>query len=320
MATREDARSRTAAVGDFGREHPLAPIALGVFLYSLGPVFVQASDVSGPVFSFWRLWFGVGVFAAATSLWTRRRGGWPPLAAWRWPAWAGVAFGVHQLMLFSAIKATSVVDVTLVNTTSPIVTAVMAVPFFRERPGAGFRLWSLLAMVGAGVVVLAGASGPGGDPVGMAVAVGNVVAFAAFFLLSKGSRDHLGTLPFLSGVMAVAAVVVSGYVALVGEPVASAGRTDLLYAVVVAAGPGFLGHFVMTWPLRWVPANVPPVMRLGVPVLAATWAWWFLGEGISALHVVGGAVTMAGVAGAVLSPAGRRFLAGEGVDPEPSSG
>lgn len=281
---------------------------LGVFLYSTGPVFVQASGVSGPVFSFWRLWVGVAVFGIATWLYLRGQATRPSPSAWRVTLGAGVAFGAHQLLLFSAIKATSVADVTLVATLSPIVTAVMAVPMFDERPGPAFRAWSFLAMVGAAVVVFGGSTGPDGDPVGMLLALANVVAFAAFFLLSKRSREHLPVLPFLFGVMSVAAVFVSGYVTIAGEPVRSAGGTDLLYAAIVAAGPGFVGHFVMTWPLRWVPANVPPVMRLGIPVLAATWAWWFLGETIGVLHVIGGAITLVGVAGAVLSPAGRRFV------------
>lgn len=295
-----------------GRHHPLLPVTLGVVLYSTGPVLVQASSVSGPVFSLWRLWLGVTMLGLATLVHARVTGHWPAPSAWRWSLGAGLAFGAHQLMLFSAIKATTVADVTLVNTLSPVVTGLLAVPMFDERPGRGFRGWALLAMAGTGVVVLGGASGPRGDPLGMALALGNVAAFAVFFLLSKRSREHLAVLPFLWGVMAVAAVAVTVWNLATGEAVLSVTSTDLVYAAVVAAGPGLVGHFVMTWPLRWVPANVPPVMRLGIPVLAALWAWWFLGEPVTPLHLVGGAVTMAGVAGALLSPAGRRLLARDG--------
>jgi hypothetical protein len=78
-----------ARIRELGQRHALAPIVLGVVLYSTGPVFVRASSVSGPVFSFWRLWFGVGVFAAgaacgsgavAGSTWRPAHGGgrcWP---------------------------------------------------------------------------------------------------------------------------------------------------------------------------------------------------------------------------------------------------
>ncbi len=289
----------------------MAPIGVGVVLYSVGPVFVQASDASGPVFSFWRLWFGVlvlGIAALAHGAVTHQ---WPRLRALGWAVGAGVAFGIHQLLLFTAIKATTVADVTLLSALGPLVTALLALPFFGERPGTAFRVWSAVAMCGAAVVAVGGGSGPEGDPWGMALALGNVVFFAVFFLMSKGSRGRLALLPFLFGVMTVAAITVSGYVLVADESVGAVTSTDLSYAAIVAVAPGFLGHVVMTWPLGWVPANVPPVMRLGVPVLASIWAWWFLGETIALTHVGGGLLTLLGVGGAVLSPAGRRFVNGE---------
>ena len=294
-----------------GRRRPLLLIALGVVLYSTGPVFVQASDVTGAVFSFWRLWMGVGVFGIAV-LAQRVRGSRPVApGAWRWPLAAGLAFGTHQLLLFTAIKLTTVADVTLVGAISPVVTGLLAIPVFAERPGPRYRLWAVLAMAGSAVVVVGGATGPSGNVLGMGLALLNVVFFAIFFLVSKASRPHLGTLPFLGGTLTVAALLVSAYVLVVGEPVGSATGTDLLFAGIVAAGPGFVGHVVMTWPLQWVPANVPPVMRLAQPVLAGTWAWLFLGETVGWSHVAGGAIVVAGVAGAVRSRDGRELVAAE---------
>lgn len=302
------------------RRWPLAPIALGVAFYSTGPVFVQASDVSGAVFSFWRLWFGVVVFAVAVLVQRARGRLRIERGAWRWPLAAGIAFGSHQLAMFTAVKLTTVADVTLVGATSPVVTGLLAVLVFDERPGRRFRLWAALAMVGSAVVVAGGATGPTGNPLGMALALVNVVFFAVFFLVSKSSRAHLGTLPFLGGALTVGALLVSGYVAVTGEAVGAASETDLLYAAIVAAVPGFVGHVVMTYPLAWVPANVPPVMRLALPVLAGTWAWVFLGETVGWWHLAGGAIVLAGVAGAVLSRDGRALVAAEqravGVTPQ----
>lgn len=294
-----------------GRRTPTAPVAFGVLLYSVGPVFVSASSASGPVFSFWRLWFGAAVLGLATAIQGALTGSWPSLASWRWSIGAGAAFGVHQLMMFTAVKATSVADVTLISTLGPIVTAILALPFFLERPGWNFRLWSVVAMAGAAIVVVGGASGPQGDPLGMTLAVGNVVFFSTFFLLSKGSRAHMGVLPFLFGVMTFAALTTTVYVGITWDPVTAVTSTDLLYALIIAAGPGAIGHFVATWPLQWLPANVPPVMRLGVPVLASLWAWYFLGEAITAWHLLGGLITGIGVVGALVSPAGRRFIDSE---------
>jgi drug/metabolite transporter (DMT)-like permease len=288
--------------------HPLVLVAIGVVLYSTGPVFVAAATASGAVLSFWRLWLGVPVLGLAALLQHRGSAGRSTGTLSRRgrtiALWAGVAFGGHQLAFMTAVQATSVTDVALMNTLAPIVVAIAAVPLFGERTGAGFRLWTGLAMLGAGVVVLGASTGADGDPVGMLLAALNVVCFGAFFLLSKLSRDEIDVLPFLLVTVTVAALAISAFLLLTGADVTAVTRTDLWYAFAIAAGPGAMGHFIMTWPLRWVPANVPPVMKLGQPVIAGGLAWVFLAQSVTVAHLVGGALTVAGVCGALLSARG----------------
>jgi drug/metabolite transporter (DMT)-like permease len=309
-------QTRAGRLREAARRQPLTLVALGVFLYSIGPVLVAASTVSGPVLSFYRLWIGVGAFGILTVVHVRVTGHRPDRHGWSWALRAGAAFGVHQLFFMSAIKATSVVDVTLMATLSPIIVGVLAVPMFGERTGPAFRLWSALAIVGAGVVVLAGSSGPDGDPLGMGLAAANVFFFALFFMYSKRGRDHIDVIPFLFGVMTVAALTVSAFVLVFGEPLGTIDGRSLLAAAGIALLPGLVGHFVMTWPLRWVPANIPPVMRLAQPAIAGALAWWLLGQEVGAIYVVGGLVTVVGVAGSILSPAGRRLAEAAAVELE----
>jgi drug/metabolite transporter (DMT)-like permease len=286
---------------------PLLLVGIGVVLFSTGPVLVAGSETSGPILSFWRLWTGA-VLMGALSLWQIRvTGRRPDPIGWSWAARCGVVFGIHQLFFMVAIKQTSVVDVTLMQVLQPLFVGALAAVLFGERPGTRFRLWSLVAIGGAAVVVLAGASGPEGDPVGVTYAMLNVAFFAVYFVWSKQGRDHIDTVPFLFGVVASAGVVVSLFVLVAGEPVGSISRDDLLVAVAIAAVPGALGHFVTTWPLRRVAANVPPVMQLAMPFLAGGLAWLLLDQEVTALHVLGGVVTIAGVVGALLSPSGRQL-------------
>jgi drug/metabolite transporter (DMT)-like permease len=285
-----------------------------VLLFSTGPVVVASSSTTGPVLSFWRLWIGAVLMGALTLVHVRASGRRPDRIGWRWAARCGVAFGVHQLFFMVASKATSVVDVTLMQVVQPVVVGVLAAVLFGERPGRTFRLWSAVAIAGAVVVVLAGAGGPDGDPVGMALAAANVVCFAFYFVWSKQARDHIDTVPFLFGVVVAAGAVVGAFVLVAGESVGAIGGPDLLRALFIAAVPGALGHFVTTWPLRQVAANVPPVMQLAVPFLAGGMAWLLLDQRITLLHVAGGLLTVAGVVGSLLSPSGRRLVA-PGPDP-----
>jgi drug/metabolite transporter (DMT)-like permease len=45
---------------------------------------------------------------------------------------------------------------------------------------------------------------------------------------------------------------------------------------------------------------------LAMPFLSGGLAWLLLGQGFSLMRVVGGLVTLVGVVGALISPAGRR--------------
>jgi drug/metabolite transporter (DMT)-like permease len=301
-----------ARVRQAGERHPVGLVTFGVVAFSAGPVMVAGADVSGPVFSFWRLWCGAAALLVLATVHIAVTGVWPTRRGVRWSLLAGVAFGLHQLLFMTALLETSVVDVTLMNTVAPIVVAVLAVPMFDERPGAEFRIWSLVAIAGAGAVALLGSAGPEGHPVGMLLAAGNVVFYSLYFVWSKQARDDIDTLPFLCITIVVAAVLVSSYVLLAGEPVGAITGHDLGLAAGVALVPGLVGHFSVTWPLRWVPANLPPVLMLTIPVMSGFMAWLLLGQSVEPLVMLAGGVTLAGVAGAVLS--GRDLVASEALD------
>jgi drug/metabolite transporter (DMT)-like permease len=296
-------------------ERPLLMLWIGVVLFSIGPVLVAGSTTSGAVLSFWRLWIGALLLGALTLWRHRAQGTRASRRGWGWTAAAGLAFGAHQLFFMISIKATSVVDVTLMQVLQPILVGVLAFVVFGERPGLAFRLWSLVAGVGAALVVLAGTTGPEGNPVGMALALANVVCFAFYFIWSKQAMAHIGALPFLLGVAVVAGLAVSLFAAVTGQRVSSIDTTDLLIAASIAVVPGALGHFLTTHSLSRVPANLPPVMQLAMPFLSGGLAWLLLSEGFTWMHVVGGLVTVVGVVGALLSPADRQRSVPESAAP-----
>jgi len=296
-----DARAVPGTRGMAAR-HPVGMVAIGVALFSIGPVIVADAGISGAAFSFWRLWIGVALMAAIALGYRRATGATAGRTGWAWAAGCGVAFAAHQITFMSALQVTSVVDVTLMATIAPVVVGILAVPLFGERPGARFRLWSALAMLGAAGVALAGSTGPQGQPVGMVLAVANVIFYAVYFVGSKAGRPHIDTIPFLFGVMLAAALTVSAWVLLIGEEVRPIDGGDIARCVAVALLPGFVGHFTVTWALKWVPANLPPVLMLAIPPMSGAMAWAVLHQPVSTAQVAAGIVTIVGVAGAVRSP------------------
>ncbi len=283
-------------------------VALGVVLYATGPVLARSSDTSGVLLSFWRLWFGVGVFGLASlvmRLTGRTLGSRRGVAL---GALAGAMFSLNQVLFFTAIKRTSVIDASLMSTLAPIVVALAAVPLFGERPGARFRLFSLVAIAGAAFLITAASSGPEGDPVGMLMALVSMILFAGFFVVSKLSRSEISVVGFLTTAICTAAVFVTGYTAALGLDPSTVEAPDLWRALFMATVPGALGHVVMTMPLNYLPANVPPLFRLAGPFLSGLFAWVTLGDQFTWVHVIGGAVIVAGQAGAIMSKAGQDLI------------
>jgi drug/metabolite transporter (DMT)-like permease len=96
-------------------------------------------------------------------------------------------------------------------------------------------------------------------------------------------------------------MTVTAFVHLTEGGVHGTTRADLFYAITLAAVPGGLGHLAMTWPLKRVPANLPPVIKLPTPFVAGLMTWALLGEAMTWMHLLGGVVTLGGALGAIRS-------------------
>ena len=327
---------------------PLYAAIASIVGYSIGPVLVQVSDASAPVFAFWRGW--ITILVTATGVTTlgrvnsRRRGRTPvgprvsagstgrspaasirtgvfALTAWRawWaPVVAGVLNGASTLAFIQAVKLTSVAGTTLLLLMNPVLIALWAIPLFGERPGIRFRLWTLVALIGAAMVIMGGSSGPGGDPLGVALAVVSVVLLSTQMVVTKVGRRTLNTVPvhIVTTVSGATFVTILGL--LTGHNFTEMTRTDVLCVLGVVALPATTSSLLMTWAVRWLPANVPPLIHLPVPFFAGALAWLVLDEVMTLNHLIGGAVTLVGVAAALLSSSGRRLLAAGSVPGPPT--
>ena len=237
---------------------------------------------------------------------------------WRLPAWAGFFNSVSTVMFMTAVKYTSVADVSLLTMLNPVLIALWAIPMFGERPGPRFRLWTVVAILGSAVVILGGSTGPEGNPLGIALGALSVAAWSVQFVIMKLARRTMNTIPLTMGMLAVSALFVSLFCFATRQEIWNLSGPDVLNVLGVVVVPGGIGAILLTWSLRWVPANVPPLMNLPMPFLAAAMAWFFLGEGVTAVHVGGGAITLVGVAVALLSRSGKALLAAEHTDRTPA--
>jgi drug/metabolite transporter (DMT)-like permease len=214
-------------------------------------------------------------------------------------SWLGGVFLASDLAMFiSAVKLTSVVDATVITAVQPVLMLVAARRLFDERMGRWDVFWILLAMVGVAVAVLGPGVNSHNQLDGDLLAVGALLSWSAYWLVSKRARARHNAMEYTTGVAIAAAVVVTPIVLLSNESLARVQAGDWLWISLLALVPG-TGNLVMNWAHRYVDASVSSVIGCLSPLIAAIAARVILSQSLSAVQiggVVGGLSAIAVVA------------------------
>lgn len=270
---------------------------MAVIIWGLSSVLVKQTTLGALHLAFYRLWCGVGVMAVIAAL-SRRRPRWRSLLA---SAAGGALFGFNILLYFGGIKATSIADVTLISALQPGLVMVVAGRLFGERVTVRDLAWTAIAFFGIATFVAGSSSTPVWSLRGDVLAVGALFAWTAYFLVTKRVRSRVESVEYQMGVMVFASLVVTPVTLLSRQPFRPVAPRDWLLIAVIALVPGAGGHLLLTWAHRHVEARVSSLVLVGVPVVAATAAFVFLGEPVGPLQAVGGAIVVIAIGAVVAS-------------------
>jgi drug/metabolite transporter (DMT)-like permease len=266
-------------------------------------VIVKIAHGSALELAFWRLWMGSAVMLAICAL-VRRRLSWPAI---RSSAPAGVLFGVNLVLFFAALKQTSVADVLIIGALQPGLVLLVAGRMFGERVAWEELLFFAGSIVGIVLFVLGSSETPSWSLEGDLLAVGALVVFTAYFLLSKRVRERIQAVEYMTIVTVVGALVVTPVVFVSGTQLGGLRVQDWLWLVLfLLAAQG--SHLLVAWAHRQVDATVSSLILLGETPITAASAYVFLGEPVTWLMGVGGAIAL-GSLGAIVRRATR---AGDG--------
>jgi drug/metabolite transporter (DMT)-like permease len=241
--------------------------------------------------TFYRLWLGAALFSIILYATHRRL----TLATLRASWLGGILLAGNTAMFFSAIKLTSVVDVTVIGAFQPALVLIAAQRLFKERMGRQDVFWILLAMVGVSVAVL----GPGVTSnhklVGDLLAIGSLLFWSAYWLVSKHARQHHDAMEYTADVTIVAAITMTPIALLSGESLGRVPVGDWRWIFLLAIVPGS-GHLLMNWAHRYVEASVSSVISCLSPLVAAVAAMVILGQPLTAVQLGGILLGLAAIA------------------------
>jgi len=260
-------------------------------LWSFGGIFVTLAYAPGLVLAFYRLIVGALAWAVVIYA-TRRRLTWALLRA----TWlGGVLLAGDMAMFYSAVKTTSIVDVTVIGAFQPALVMLVSRRLFDERLARRDVALILLAVAGVAMTV----AGPGmsnhREVMGDALAAGSMVIFSAYWMVSKRARELCGALEYTSGVTLVAAVAMVPVVLVSGQSLGQFRGSDAWWIVLLVAVPGS-GHAVMNWAHRYVDASISSAISCLSPLAAALLAIPILGQTLSSSQLVGLAVGLVAIA------------------------
>lgn len=271
-------------------------VLAGVVLYSTNAVFGAWAHVGGITFAFWRSLAAIPLLAAVALI-TDRRGtfsGRPSGAT----VLAGFFLGVSTVLVMSASKRVPITLIALIGTLTPLITGLYEA-LRGERLGRAFYASGLVAVVGTAYVALSEHDAHL-DLAGVLLAVGFAIGFAAFLIASRSARRTATPIGFLFWSGACAALPTAAIAALSAQSVLPLGTRDLEALGLALVCGGTTGHLLVTGSLRLLPATNAAVIRLTQPFFAMLFAWWIVDQSPTAPQVIGGLVTIAGVAGAAL--------------------
>ena len=254
------------------------------------------SELGALAVVFWRMW----IYAVIVLVFLKLRG--TPL---RWQSlkvgWkGGVALGADVMLFFTSIRLTTVANATVIGSCQPIFMLLIAGRLFGERPRSAD--WGLAGVALAGVaIVMFGSSGlPEWQLSGDLLSVVTLVAWTAYFVFSKLTREVIDAGQYTGATALVSAMVATPFALASGQVFDMPSSTAWLWLVILSIGPGFTSHMLMNWALGHIPAWLGSTLTLAIPVTSTLMAWVFLDEDVAALQFVGMGVVIVTLGAIVL--------------------
>ena len=251
---------------------------------------MAGAELQGLALASWRAFVSATAFGAVTVL----RGRANPDVLTK-AMLSGLSFGLAVGLFFEAAQRTSVANTAIIAAMQPVPMLFAARLVFREKVTGTDVGWFGVALTGAVIMVVSADTGGTASLDGDAIAAVSTLFGAAYFIFSRQAREHLDAVPLMAGVMTWSGVVLVPLALLSGQSLAPPGGSEVVRLAAIALVPG-LGHVFIAYSQSSVSLVVIGLAQLLMPVGAATLAWLFLDQDITAGQLVGILLVIAALA------------------------
>ncbi len=266
----------------------------GTTIIAWSGVLARFLDVGPLAGAAWRMGLAVPALAAWAKLMSARDSRLVSPARFAIPlVLAGLAFAADVGSFHVALTGTRIANAAFIGNVAPILTVVGGALFFAERPSA--RVWPALALALAGSWIMAGMSAPGRIGFGDAFALSAAVFYAVYLMIIKRVRSGLDGASATLWPAAVSAVALTFAALAHGETMVPS--TALGWTIVVLLGvvTHTIGQGLTSLALGRTTVGLVALVILAQPPFTALIAWGVLGEAMTGMQMIGGAIILAAV-------------------------
>jgi len=266
-------------------------LAVAVVAISWSAILVRMAAAPALAIAFYRMLFSTAALAP-TGL---RVGGPTSRRDLGLATLAGALLGLHFAAWISSLDYTTVASSVMLVTTQPLFTAVLGPFILGERVGVRGAVAVMLSL--AGIAMIAGGDlRIGGNALlGDGLALLGALTASVYFMIGRVLRNRIPFARYLFLVNAAATLVLLLFVLFYGVPLRGFPPVTWLWFALLAAGPNLVGHGLLNWSVRRLPAFPVNMAILGEPVLATLYAAILFGELPTGLFYPGAAMIIAGL-------------------------
>ncbi len=280
---------------------PLAAVAVTLVLWA--SAFVAIRHL-GHTFSPGGLSLGrllVGAFALGTVLLVRGSGRPGPRLPERrnWPGLVAIGllwFGLYNVALNAGERRIDAGTSAMLIQLSPVLVAVMAALFLRERATPALGVGLLVAFAGVALIALSTSGAQHRDPLGVLLCLVSATAYAVSLILQKPLVGRLSALQVTWAACTVGAVACLPFAGQLVANARAASAGDLAWVVYLGVFPTAIAFTTYAFALSHMDTAKLAVTTYLVPPITVLLGWLLLAETPPAMAYVGGVLCLAGVA------------------------
>ncbi len=272
-------------------------VVVAVGFSSLSALLIRLSTAPAPAIAAWRMILSFVMMAVVISL-PRRRRSVPPVVALN-PrvvgllALSGVFLALHFATWIASLSLTSVTHSTVLVTMHPVIVLFAGFFFLHERIDRARLLPALGAVLGAAVLAIGGSSS-GRQPTvaGDLLALAGAVAVSGYLVIGSWARRQVGAGIYSVIVYGIAAAALTVFAGITGQELLSYSPRNYALFAGLAFFCTILGHGLINWGLKYVPAAEVSMYIVLEPVFATIMAIIWLDELPGMVTATGGLLVL----------------------------